>query len=177
MTTTVASRIAVRPATFDDRAAIYDILIHSEIFAKSDAVCVDEMFMETWETPTVDNYRWLSCEMWDSAGGAPALVGFACYGTESLTQDTWDLYWICVRPAARGQGVGRALMAEVEAQAGMAAARLMVIYTSSTPPFAPARRLYEAAGFARAATVADYYRDGDDLYIYRKRLKEGICRT
>jgi ribosomal protein S18 acetylase RimI-like enzyme len=61
-------------------------------------------------------------------------------------------------------------MAEVEAHARQANARLMVIYTSSTPPFAPARRLYEAAGFERAAIVADYYRDGDDLFIYRKRL-------
>jgi ribosomal protein S18 acetylase RimI-like enzyme len=170
MTQSVMTGIAVRPSTFEDRAAIFDILIHSQIFVESDAVCVDEMFMETWETPKVDNYRWLSCEQADGASGGPAMVGFACYGTESLTQDTWDLFWICARPEARGKGVGRALMAEVEAQARLANGRLMVIYTSSTPAFAPARRLYEAAGFARAAVIADYYRDGDDLYIYRKRL-------
>jgi ribosomal protein S18 acetylase RimI-like enzyme len=99
------------------------------------------------------------------------MVGFACFGAESLTQDTWDLFWICVRPEARGKGAGRALMAEAEMQARAANGRVMVIYTSSTPTYAPARWLYEGAGFTRQAVVPDYYRDGDDLNIYWKRLR------
>jgi hypothetical protein len=50
--------------------------------------------------------------------------------------------------------------------------RLMVIYTSGTPPYAAARRLYEAHQFARTATVPEYYNAGDDLYIYSRRLRE-----
>jgi ribosomal protein S18 acetylase RimI-like enzyme len=163
-----ATRVEVRPMALEDRASVWDIIMTSGVFGESDAVCVDEMILETWDAPKVDSYRWLGC--WD--GGR--MAGFACYGTESLTQDTWDLFWICVRPEARGKGAGQALLAEAEAQARAANGRVMVIYTSSTSTYAPARRLYEGAGFTRQAVVADYYRDGDDLNIYSKRLRNSL---
>lgn len=161
-----AVHVEVRPAQWEDREAIYDILLNSGIFGKADADCVDEMFVETWgkRRDDADNYRWLSC--WHEG----RMAGFACYGPESLTKDTWDLFWICVLPWMRGKGAGRALMAEVEQQARLLSGRVMVIYTSSTGKYAAARRLYEGAGFVRTAVVPDYYADGDDLNIYWKRI-------
>lgn len=99
---TQTAAAGVRPSSEDDRAAIYDILMRSGIFGKADADCVDEMFVETWtkRRNDDDNYRWLSC--WSEG----VMAGFACYGTESLTQDTWDLFWICVLPEARGRAWG-----------------------------------------------------------------------
>ena len=38
--------------------------------------------------------------------------GFACYGWESLTHGTWDLFWVCITPAARRRGLGGALVGE-----------------------------------------------------------------
>lgn len=160
-----AGSIRVREATPDDRAGIYDILMTSQIFGQSDAECVDEMFTETWAKPRADGYRWLCCV--DESGRN---LGFTCYGVESLTQDTWDLFWICVRPEARGRGVGRALMEETVLRAQRDNGRVMVIYTSSTAHYAPARKLYTGAGFAHIATVPDYYSDGDSLHIYWRRL-------
>jgi ribosomal protein S18 acetylase RimI-like enzyme len=157
--------LSVREARWEDRAAIYETLINSGIFGRSDAECVDEMFVETWEKPRPDGYRWLLAT---SEAGTPA--GFACYGTESLTQDTWDLFWICVRPEARSNGVGRQLIDEAVRNARQDNGRVMVIYTSSTDRYAAARGLYEAAGFAQKATIPDYYSDGDSLLIYWKRL-------
>ncbi len=161
----VAMLTRVRDAVWEDRAAIYDILMTSGLFGKTDADCVDEMFAETWQRPRPDAYRWLSAV--DSAG---RVCGFACYGPESLTQDTWDLFWICVRPEARGHGVGRTLIDAAVANARAARGRVMVIYTSSTDKYAGARRLYEASGFAQKAEIPDYYSDGDSLYIYWRRL-------
>jgi ribosomal protein S18 acetylase RimI-like enzyme len=159
--------ITVSDAGFEDREAIREILLTSGIFGQTDADCVDEMFVETWRAPRPDGYRWLRCV--DVAG---RVVGFACYGTESLTQDTWDLFWICVRPETRGMGVGRALIDAAVGRAQAEGGRLMVIYTSSTDAYAPARKLYLAAGFAQNATIPDYYKDGDSLHIYWRRLKE-----
>jgi ribosomal protein S18 acetylase RimI-like enzyme len=142
----------------------------SGLFGKADADCVDEMFTETWRAlaanPKADTYRWLSCM--EQVPGP--LAGFACFGTESLTHGTWDLFWVCVRPEARGKGVARALIQEAVAQAKAEGGRLMVIYTSSTKPYAPARALYESQGFARTAVVPEYYNVGDDLYIYSRGL-------
>jgi ribosomal protein S18 acetylase RimI-like enzyme len=161
----IATMLNVRASVWEDRANIYDLLISSKIFGKTDADCVDEMFVETWEKPREDGYHWLSC--WED----DRMIGFACFGTESLTKDTWDLFWVCVRPEARGKGAGRMLIDEATHQAQLANGRLMVIYTSSTPIYAPARKLYESAGFAQTAIVPDYYSEGDSLFIYSRRLK------
>ncbi|MCL5996236.1 MAG: GNAT family N-acetyltransferase [Chloroflexi bacterium] len=148
----------------DDCHAILDILLNSGIFNRTDAECVDQMFNEAFTKPEEDTYRFLSC--WEGI----TLVGFACYGHESLTQDTWDLFWVCVSGATRRKGAGRALLTEVQHRAAQERGRLIVIYTSSTEKYTPARGLYESMGFTRTAVVPDYYADGDDLYIYSKRL-------
>jgi ribosomal protein S18 acetylase RimI-like enzyme len=149
------------------------------IFSRSDADCVDQMFGEAYSKPGEDNYRFLSC--WeDESTSMPignrqtlvnsTMLGFACYGRESLTQGAWDLFWICVSGAARRKGAGRALLAEVQHRAAQERVRLIVIYTSSTDKYAAARGLYESLGFTRTAVVPDYYADGDDLIIYTKRI-------
>jgi ribosomal protein S18 acetylase RimI-like enzyme len=160
----LAAVLRVLPSTLEDRRGIYDILLHSGVFGRSDAECVDQMFGEAFTRPSDDNYRFLSC--WEDS----ELVGFACYGREALTQGTWDLFWVCVSSAARRKGVGRTLLNEVQRHAEQEHVRLIVIYTSSTEKYAAARRLYESQAFTRTAVIPDYYATSDDLYIYTKRL-------
>jgi ribosomal protein S18 acetylase RimI-like enzyme len=156
--------LCVLPSTLEDRRGIYDILLHSGVFGRSDAECVDEMFGEAFTKPSDDNYQFISC--WEGS----ELVGFACYGREALTQGTWDLFWICVSGAARRKGVARTLLSEVQRCAEQEHVRLIVIYTSSTEKYTAARRLYETQAFRRTAVIPDYYATGDDLYIYTKYL-------
>lgn len=171
-----AASLTVAEASPNDRQPIYDLLMSSGVFGRDDAECVDEMFRSTAAAleanPHADTYLWVTCYDLENGNEPNALLGFACFGTESLTHGTWDLFWICVAPAARGKGVGGQLMNDVVKRAQQAQARLMVIYTSSTEPYLPARRLYESQGFSRVSIVEDYYRDGDHLYIYSKRLNE-----
>jgi ribosomal protein S18 acetylase RimI-like enzyme len=156
--------LSVESTTLDDRRGIYDILLTSGIFNQSDAECVDQMFGEAFTKPGDDNYRFISCREGDR------LVGFVCYGRESLTHGTWDLFWVCVSSSARRQGAGRALLADVQRHAALEHVRLIVIYTSSTDKYGPARRLYESMGFTRTAVVSGYYAENDDLFIYTQRL-------
>ncbi len=166
-----AGSVVVRPSVEADRQGIGAILMNSGIFHEIDVSTVDEMFTGTYSRPiTRDSYRFLSC--WEEdAGAPPRMIGFACLGLESLTQDTWDLFWVCALPSARGRGAGAALLREAVDVATRENGRLMVIYTSSTDPYAPARRLYASQGFTPAAIVAGYYADGDDLNIYSRRLR------
>jgi len=154
----------VRSAAPSDRTAIADVLLHSGVFGRSDADCVDEMFAESWLHPRPDAYRWLI------AAEDGAVRGFACYGQESLTKHTWDLFWICLHADARGRGFGRMLIGEAVHQAAAAGGKVMVIYTSSSAAYAPARKLYTAAGFTPTSEVPDYYADGDNLLIFWRRL-------
>ena len=155
----------VLPSTAADRPIVREILLQSGLFHDTDATCVDEMFGSALAKPTRDNYRFLSC--WLDG----TMAGFACYGWESLTHGTWDLFWVCILPAARRRGLGAALIREAVRVATAEGGRLMVVYTSSTPGYAAARKLYEAHQFVRAAIVPEYYNTGDDLYIYTRRLQ------
>jgi ribosomal protein S18 acetylase RimI-like enzyme len=164
---TQAPALQVTASTADDRSHIRAILLGSGIFGPVDADCVDGMVSEALARPAADNYRFLSCRDGQSPAG---MVGFACAGREALTRGTWDLFWLCVDRAARGRGAGRALLLAAEGLAREDGARLMVIYTSSTEPYAPARALYASQGFTQTAVVPGYYAEGDDLFIYTKRL-------
>jgi len=97
-------------------------------------------------------------------------VGYVCFGPHALTQGTYDLYWIAVDPIAQGRGVGHALLARAESEVQACGGRLLLIETSDTPVYAPARRLYEASGYRREATVHDFYAYGDSLLIFAKHL-------
>lgn len=168
----VAGQIEVCPSVEGDRERIGEILLNSGLFHEIDVVTVDEMFALTYARPfTRDSYRFLSCWAHRDDNTPPRMVGFACFGLESLTQDTWDLFWVCALPSSRGRGVGAALLREAVDVATRENGRLMVIYTSSTAPYAPARRLYESQGFARAAVIEGYYADGDDLNIFSRRFR------
>jgi putative acetyltransferase len=58
--------------------------------------------------------------------------------------------------AARGRGIGRALVDHLVAVARAAGVQRVSLETGSTPPFAPARSLYAAVGFEPCGPFADY---------------------
>lgn len=100
--------------------------------------------------------------------GRPA--GFCYLAPAAMTDRAWDVWWLAVAPAEQGRGAGKLLLAHAEALARAAGARLVVIETSSTPLYAPARAFYSKSGYRAAGEVADYYADGDGKVIFTKRL-------
>ncbi len=80
------------------------------------------------------------------------------------------MLFLAVIPDKRGQGAGRALVSAAEDILRKKGARLLLVETSGADMLAPARSLYEKSGFRREAKVRDYYADGDDKIIFRKRL-------
>lgn len=111
--------------------------------------------------------------VWESQGH---LLGYAYYAPDVMTDRTWYIYWIAVAHDRQSQGVGGHLLHHVELDAKARGARLLLIETSSLPHNEPARRFYLKHGYAHVATVPDFYCDGDDMVIFRKRL-EGADRS
>ncbi|HEU5154608.1 MAG TPA: GNAT family N-acetyltransferase, partial [Gemmatimonadales bacterium] len=97
------------------------------------------------------------------------VVGWICWGATPCTVATWDLYWMAVDSDMHGQGVGTALLEEMENRLSDKA-RLIVIDTSGRPDYAPTRAFYRARGYQTAAVVRDFYALGDDQVIFSKRL-------
>jgi ribosomal protein S18 acetylase RimI-like enzyme len=98
------------------------------------------------------------------------LLGYACFGPHPLTQNSFDVYWIAVDPHSRRQGIGRALLRQVEIEIEAQNGRLLLIETSGTPDYAPTRRFYEACGYSGEAVIRDFYAPGDDLNIFTKHM-------
>jgi ribosomal protein S18 acetylase RimI-like enzyme len=98
------------------------------------------------------------------------VVGFACYGPVPMTDRAYDLYWIFVHPSYQGRAIGSALLDEVERAVIKARGRMLLVDTSSTRSYLPARRFYKDHGYRMIAEVKDYYRDGDARLTYVKRF-------
>ena len=67
--------------------------------------------------------------------------------------------------AARGQGIGRALVDHLVAVARDAGYRRVSLETGSGPAFAAARRLYASAGFSPCGAFADYRPSPNSAYM------------
>ncbi len=97
-------------------------------------------------------------------------LGYACFGPHPLTEGIFDLYWIAVDPEAQGQGIGHALLARAEDEVRARGGRMLLVETSGTSAYAPARRLYESCGYRYEAVIHDFYAPGDDLIVFGKLL-------
>lgn len=96
--------------------------------------------------------------------------GFAHAVPEALTEGTWNLLALAVRPEVQGRGVGAELVSAVLAALQERGARLIIVDTAGTAEFAGARRLYLRLGFAEVARIAEFWAEGVDKVTYALRL-------
>lgn len=99
-----------------------------------------------------------------------AVVGFAYVEPERITEGTYNLLAIAVRPDCQGSGIGKALVTSVIAALKERAARILLVETSSLDEYAATRAFYSGQQFASEARIRDFYRDGEDKIVFWKRL-------
>jgi ribosomal protein S18 acetylase RimI-like enzyme len=98
------------------------------------------------------------------------VIGFAYYAPASMTDRTWYLWWIAVSKQVQARGVGKELLDYLERDIRSRHGRLLVLETSGLPTYELTRRFYLKNGYEQAAVVKDYYADGHDMVVFRKRL-------
>lgn len=96
--------------------------------------------------------------------------GYACYGPIACTVSSHDLYWIVVHPDFQRFGLGRKIMAEVEARVRTEGGTRIYADTSGRPQYQPTRSFYDRSGFQVAARLTDFYAPGDDKVVYVRIL-------
>ena len=161
--------ISIRPTLPQDTAAILQMAASEPLFTPEEADTVEELLNDYLQKPDHHGYFFLTAEL------DGQVAGFACHGPTSLTKGTFDLYWICVDRRFSRKGIGKALIERTEDEVQHAGGRLIVVETSGSPEYAPTRAFYEGVGYARIATIPDYYDAGDDLVIYVRAFKP--CRS
>lgn len=154
-------RDTVRPT---DAAAVRDIVASSGFFADHEIDIAVELVDEHLARGLASGYHFVFID--DAAGP----VGYACYGPIGCTVGSFDLYWIAVRDAARGQGLGRRLLREVERRIAALDGRRIYIETSSRELYEPTRAFYLRCGYTEEARLADFYAPGDAKVIYSRAV-------
>ena len=94
------------------------------------------------------------------------VVGYACYGPNTLTVASWDLFWIAVEQTLHGQGIGRLLLDEAQRRISAAGGKRIYIETSHRADYAATRGFYERCGYRLEAVLEGFYAPGDSKAIY-----------
>ncbi|PJI92072.1 N-acetylglutamate synthase-like GNAT family acetyltransferase [Yoonia maricola] len=107
---------------------------------------------------------WLTCHHDGEAVGL-------CYTVpEDLTDRTWNMLALAVRPDLQGKRMGAALVQAAEQHLKDKAQRILIVDTSGTDDFALTRKFYAQNGYEEEARIRDFWAEGDDKVIFRKAL-------
>jgi len=95
---------------------------------------------------------------------AQAVEGFAWFVTKAAFARSGYLRLIAVHPSAHGNGVGRALLEQIEAQ-HLSPAGIVLLTSSHNHS---AQRFYETLGYQKVGLLPDYVKPGLHECIYFK---------
>jgi ribosomal-protein-alanine N-acetyltransferase len=101
------------------------------------------------------------------------IVGYAILLTRRGIR-TARLYSLAVAPEAAGQGIGRRLLAEVEAAARRQRMQRLRLEVRADNP--RAIRLYKEAGYGLIGHRSDYYADGMEALLFARELPPVVRR-
>ena len=153
----------VRKIQPQDRAGLQALLSAQTHFHPEEIRVALELVDIALAHPGEEDYVILCAE-----GKEGDIRGYVCFGKAPLTDAVYDLYWIVVHPAYGNRGIGSSLLLQAEEEMTQRQARLLLIETSSTPPYETPRAFYRKHGYREMARLQDYYREGDHKIIFGK---------
>lgn len=159
--------LRVREAVALDREALVNIIEQTSNINLEEKYCAVELLDIYLNNTSQNDYFFIV-----ATDDSDRPTGYVCYGKTPLTDAVYDLYWILVDEGMRRNGIGRRLLEHTEGILKAQGARLLVAETSGLETYDPARRFYIKNGFSEEARIKEYYKPGDDLVIYVKRLQE-----
>ncbi|NEU74663.1 GNAT family N-acetyltransferase [Hassallia byssoidea VB512170] len=152
----------IRPTTPDDTTAL--IAIADAIgFEPNELEELSEMLSDYFGGDSDGDRFWIT----DDDNGP---VGVAYCEPERMTDRTWNLQLIAIRPDRQGQGRGATLLRYVEQTLTARGGRVLLVETSGLPDFERTRAFYAKSGYEKEARIRDFYAQGVDKVVFRKVL-------
>lgn len=153
----------IRSTTPDDTIALIALADATGLFQPNQLEALGEMLSEYFSGNSNSDRFWITDD-----DGSP--VGVAYCESEPMTDRTWNLQLIAIRPDRQGQGRGATLLRYVEQTLIAHGGRVLLVETSGLPSFERTRAFYRKCGYEEEARIRDFYAAGDDKIIYRKAL-------
>jgi ribosomal protein S18 acetylase RimI-like enzyme len=154
----------IRPTVHEDTPAILALTEGTGLFNPLDMEALKEVLDDYHAT----NRAWGHLCVTDERDGQ--IIGFAYYAPAAMTDRAWYLWWIAVSKQTQARGIGGELLRHVEDNVRARQGRLLLIETSSLSTYELTRRFYLKNGYELHAVLRDFYSDGQDMVIFRKRL-------
>jgi ribosomal protein S18 acetylase RimI-like enzyme len=156
----------IRPTLPADTEALVHLADATTVFKPIEIVALREVLDDYHTTNHRHGHK---CVTFEQSG---TILGFAYYAPAAMTDHSWYLYWIAVTRHTQARGIGGKLLRYVEEDIARSRGRVLFIETSSLSHYDLTRRFYLKHQYEQAATIPDYYADGDDMVIFRKRFAE-----
>jgi ribosomal protein S18 acetylase RimI-like enzyme len=151
--------------TEKDIAAIGDLVRSTGVFNPCEMEMAEELARETYaKGPEISGYHFILAEM------DHRIVGYACFGPITCSENRYDLYWIVIQNDRHRSGIGKGLLAKSEQRIAELGGVKVYVETSSLSNYEAPRLFYLRQGYQQEAILKDYYREGDDKVIFRKNL-------
>ena len=99
------------------------------------------------------------------------MAGFLIFGPTPMTRFAFDLYWVAVDPAFQKKGIGRKLEERMCSVLLEQSDRAVIrVETAGRDDYLGQRFFYLARQYRECGRIPDFYREGDDLVLYCKRI-------
>lgn len=154
----------IRPILPADHDAIAAIARGTGVFKPIELQALDEVLVDYHAANQAHGHRAVA---WESDG---EVLGFAYFAPAAMTDRTWYLYWIAVSKQTQARGIGGRLLHSVEDEIRRQQGRILLIETSSLEHYELTRRFYLKHAYDQVAVLPDFYADGDDMVVFRKRF-------
>jgi ribosomal protein S18 acetylase RimI-like enzyme len=153
----------IRPTTPDDATALIAIADAIGFFEPNELEELSEMLTDYFGGNSDSDRFWIT----DDDNGP---VGVAYCEPERMTDGTWNLQFIAIRPDRQGQGRGAILLRYVEQKLTACDGRMLLVETSGLPSFERTRAFYAKCGYEEEARIRYFYAAGGDKVVFRKIL-------
>lgn len=157
--------IKLRELRPTDRPGLEGVLRSDDTFRDDEVAVALELIDDALGKPESDYWFLVAVDDADER-----VQGYICYGPTPMTDASYDLYWIVTHADARGKGVAGQLIAAMERDVAARGATGIRIETSHLESYGSARRVYDRHCYVEVARIPDFYRKGDALVTFYKRL-------
>ena len=155
--------LSIKKISKSDREDVFNIIKGIENFNFKDKLIACELIDECLNYDTGEYLIYCALEK-------DKILGYICYGEASLTEGTYEVYYIAVDKKHQRKGVGQYLMMEIEKKLS-GICRMILIETSSDYTYNLTQKFYEKQGYKEIFRIKDFYKEKEDKIIYQKKLK------
>jgi ribosomal protein S18 acetylase RimI-like enzyme len=156
----------IRTFEAKDRSAVIDLVSATGNFNASEIDIATELIDICIEKPDQSDYFTFVYE----DENTKRVAGFLIVGPTPATTGTYDMYWIASHPDFYGKGIAVKLDRFAEEFVRGRKGYLLIAETSSQPSYDRTRAFYVKQGYQVFSCIADYYKPGDDLIVFGKRV-------